>query len=201
MHAHGGRYARRQGESGLERVGTAMDRVRRDLRGPLCGRAATQGRRCSTAWILCCSGSPLAGLTQEDQVAVAVIAALEFRVSVRGRKTSTRRLLHDDKRVGREPAALARRHERAFGEPLSVRRIKKGDAERLERMHRPEPGRIAPEDARAAAEPERLDVLAFQRTRLRAIINKQNKRSAARGCFTAERSGAGEEIKYARAGD
>ena len=81
-------------------------------------------------------------------------------------------LLHDDKRVGGEPAARARRHEGAFGKPLSVWRIKKSDAERLERMHRPEPGGVAPENARAAAKPERFDVLAFQRTRLRAIINK-----------------------------
>src|SRR4029077_1935947 len=128
-----------------------MDRVRRGVRGPLCNHSATKGRGCGATRILCL-GPTLTGFAQEDQFAVAVTAAREFRVSIWGRKRGARRLLHDDKCVGCEPAAFARRRERAFGEPLSVRRVEKGETERRERVYRPEPGRIAPEDARAAAE-------------------------------------------------
>ena len=51
------------------------------------------------------------------------------------------------------------------------------------------------------ARPERLDILAQQRARLRAVIDEQRESRAARQRLDAERAGAGKQIEHARAGD
>ena len=62
-------------------------------------------------------------------------------------------------------------------------------------------GRVAAEDARRTAKPERGDVFAQQRTRLGGVVDEQRKRRAARKRFNPERAGAGEKIEHARAMD
>src|SRR5262249_50657728 len=52
-----------------------------------------------------------------------------------------------------------------------------------------------------AAEPERLDVGAEKRARLRRVVDKQSETRAARDSLEPERAGAGEEIEHARARD
>ena len=50
-------------------------------------------------------------------------------------------------------------------------------------------------------EAQRLDILAQQRARLRAVIDEQRERRAARDRLEPERAGAGEQVEHARAGD
>ena len=68
-------------------------------------------------------------------------------------------------------------------------------------MRLAELGRVAPENARDAAEAQRRDVLAQQRARLGAVVDEQRKRRAARQRLDPERAGAGEQVEHARAGD
>src|SRR5437660_8401730 len=68
-------------------------------------------------------------------------------------------------------------------------------------MHRAESCRIAAEDARDAAETERLDVLSDQRARFGPVIDEESKGRATRHRLQAKRPGAGEKVKHAGAGD
>ncbi len=80
-------------------------------------------------------------------------------------------LFDNEERGWRQPAAIARRDERLFGKSFAVRRIEEGDTERLQRMRRAEPGRIAAKNACHAAKAESLDILAQQRACFRAVID------------------------------
>ncbi len=61
--------------------------------------------------------------------------------------------------------------------------------------------RIASENTRGAAEAKRGDVLAQQRTRLGALIDKQCESGAARQCLDSECAGASKKVEHPRAGD
>ena len=68
-------------------------------------------------------------------------------------------------------------------------------------MHAAERGGVTPIHLGDAAEPQRLDVLPQQRPRLRAVVDEQAKRSAARDRLDAERAGAGEQVEHPRIAD
>src|SRR5205807_8681151 len=100
---------------------------------------------------------------QHDQSGIVVDAALEL-VEARGRRESgLRGLFHHRQRGGREPAAGARRRQRALRQALAIGRIEEDERERLDRMRGAQPGGIAAEDLADAAEPERRDILANER--------------------------------------
>src|SRR5712691_8668369 len=130
-----------------------------------------------------------------------VVAALLELVESRGRgEAGACRLLDDDQRGRREPAAGAGRGQRRFGQAAAVGRIEKGERERLDRMRHAELARIAPENAGDAAQAQRHDILAQQGARLGSVVDEQRKCRAARERLEPERAGAGEEIEHARAG-
>src|SRR5262245_12389512 len=140
-------------------------------------------------------------IPQHDERAVVVIAPLEL-VEARGRgEAGLGRLLHHHERIRREPSARLRAGERLLRQAPPVGRVEKGERERRERMRRAELGRVAPEHAGDAGEPERGDVLAQQRARLRGVVDEQREGGTARERLEPERAGAGEEIEHARAGD
>src|SRR2546429_2103622 len=68
-------------------------------------------------------------IPQKDKLRVIISAPLDLVESF-GRGEAMCRLLDDDQRLGREPAALARRDERRFGEALAVGRIGEHERER-----------------------------------------------------------------------
>src|ERR1700730_12159221 len=138
---------------------------------------------------------------QENKLRVVIAPPLDLREAVWRRKRRIRRLLDNHQRVGRKPAAIAQRRERFFRELLAIGRIDKHESERFVRVHRTEPGGIAAENARDAAEAERLHVLPDQRPRFGSVIYEQREGRAARYRLQAERTGAGEEIEDAHAGD
>src|SRR3954470_6857498 len=61
--------------------------------------------------------------------------------------------------------------------------------------------RIAAEDLGDGRKAQRLDILPQQRARFRAIIDELDKRRATRERLETKRSGAGEQIEHACAGD
>src|SRR5258707_3944458 len=148
-------------------------------------------------------GPPLPTLPspQKQNLRVVVTPPLDFCVAIRRRNPRGGRLLDDHQRVWREPAAVAQRHQRAFRKPLAVGRIEKHQPEWLIRMHGTESRRIAAENARDAAEAERLDVLSDQRARFGPIVDEEGKGRAPRYRLQAERPGAGEKVEHAGAGD
>ena len=74
----------------------------------------------------------LCGIAQEDELGVVVGAALHFCKAFRRGEAGRGRLLHHRERAGAEPATLARRGERSFGQPLPIGRIEKNERERRE---------------------------------------------------------------------
>src|SRR5947199_2389273 len=118
-------------------------------------------------------------VAKHDKHRVVVAAALELvEAGGRGEKRA-RHLLDYGERTGDEPTAGARRGERAFGEALSVGRIEQGERERRQRMSGAELDRVAAENARDAAQAERLDVFPHERARLGGIIDEQREDGAA----------------------
>src|SRR5215218_1480063 len=69
------------------------------------------------------------GLVQEDKFGVVIGSALDLRETL-WRLECPSGFLHDDQRVGREPAAGAGADERLFGQSLSIRRIEENKRER-----------------------------------------------------------------------
>src|SRR5262249_21820497 len=126
---------------------------------------------------------------------------LQLLKTLRRYKSRSLRLLHHEQRTAREPAAIAQRGERFLREPLAVGRIEKHKRERLKGVRRAKIGGIAAEHLCDAAKPQRLDIVAQQRARLCAIVDKQRKGSSPRDRLDAERAGAGEEIEHAGALD
>src|SRR6201999_2837757 len=114
---------------------------------------------------------------------------LQLLETIRRSKGRRLRLLHHHERTWREPAAVAQRGKRFFGEPLAIGRIEEGQRKRLYRMRRAEIGGVAAIDLADAAEREALDVVAQQRARLGAIVDEQRERRAARDRLDAERAG------------
>ena len=68
-------------------------------------------------------------------------------------------------------------------------------------MRRHQAGRIAPEDAGDAAKAERLDIVAQQRARLHALVDKQHDAAPRDMASMPERAGAGEQVEHPRACD
>src|SRR5262249_24386169 len=132
---------------------------------------------------------------------VVVGAPLKFLEAVRCLEFCVDGVLNHHQGFGLEPAAIARRVEGLFRQVPAVGRIEKHEGEWLKRMRWTEPGRIAAENARYAAEAERLDVSAQQCTRFHAFVDKQRVSRAARYCFDAQRAGAREQVEDARAVD
>src|SRR5260370_3525846 len=124
---------------------------------------------------------------QKRKLRIVVAAPLHLNKAVRRRKPRVRRLLNDHQRRGHKPAAIAQRHQRAFRKPLAVGRIEKHQPEWLIRMHGTESRRIAAENARDAAEAERLDVLSDQRARFAPIVDEEGKGRAPRYRLHTER--------------
>src|SRR5712671_1317952 len=135
------------------------------------------------------------------ELRIVVASPLHLNKAFRRCKPRVRRLLDDHQSVWRQPAAVAQRHQRTFRKPLAVGRIEKHQPEWLIGMHCTELRRIAAENARDAAEAERLDVLSDQRARFSPIIDKEGKGRATRHRLQAERSGAGEQVEHTGAGD
>ena len=99
-------------------------------------------------------------MAKQDERCVVVAAPLEL-VEARGRgKGRIRRILDDGERAGSEPAARTRSGECPFGERAPIRRVEEGERERRQRMNGTELDRVAAENARDAAQAQRLDVLA-----------------------------------------
>src|SRR4029079_13416148 len=71
---------------------------------------------------------------QEDDLAVALFAALEFLEAFRCGELRVLRFLDDDQCLRREPAALAHRCHRLLGQALAIGRIEEHEREWLERM-------------------------------------------------------------------
>src|SRR5262245_16005706 len=87
---------------------------------------------------------PSPAVPKHDEGGVVVAASLEL-VEPRGRgEGGACRLLDDDERGRREPAAGAGRGERRFGQAAAVGRVEKGERERRERMRHAELSRRAP---------------------------------------------------------
>jgi hypothetical protein len=141
------------------------------------------------------------GGPQDDQLGVVVGAPLLFDETVRCLEPRTRSLLDHHQRVVGEPATSSGGSERPLGEALSIGRIEEHEGERRERVERSELRRIAPEDFRDAAQPERLDVGADERARLRSLVDQQRKGRPPRDRLQPERARAGEQVEHARARD
>src|SRR5262245_29193047 len=142
-----------------------------------------------------------AAVAEHDEGGVVVAAPLELVESLGRGEGGACRLLDDDQRGRREPAAGAGRGQRRFGQAAAGGRVEKGERERLDRMRRAEIACIAAENAGDAAQAQRRHVLAQQGARLGAVVDEQRKGGAARERLEPERAGAGEEIEHARAGD
>ena len=138
---------------------------------------------------------------QKHKLRIVIRPPLQLLESLRRGERRRLRLFHHQQRARRQPAAVAQRGQRLFREPLAVGRIEEDQRERLHRMRRAEIGGVAAIDFCHAAEPERLDIVAQQRARLRAIVDEQRERCAARDRLDAERAGAGEQVEHARAFD
>src|SRR5579863_4350461 len=64
-------------------------------------------------------------------------------------------------------------------------------------MRRSEIRCVATVDLRHATETKRLDIVTHQGARLRAVVDKERKFSAARNRLDAERAGAGKQVEHA----
>src|SRR5262245_39587005 len=95
---------------------------------------------------------------QKHKLRIVVTSPLQLLVSRRRLERSVRRLLHHHQRAVNEPTAGARRRQRLLRQSLAIRRIEERQRERLYRIDRSEPGRIAPINLGAAACPQRLDI-------------------------------------------
>ena len=112
---------------------------------------------------------------------VVVVAPLKLGETLRRLESGACGFLDDDQRVRYKPATVARRGERLLGEALCVGRIEEGERERLDRMHRPQFRRIAPEDARDRRKAERLDILPLQRACFGAVVDELRERGWVEG--------------------
>src|SRR5262249_56278163 len=77
-----------------------------------------------------------AAVAEHDEGGVVVAAPLELVESFGRGEGGACRLLDDDQRGRREPAAGAGRGQRRFGQAAAVGRIEKGERERLAPMRR-----------------------------------------------------------------
>src|SRR5262249_58309491 len=103
-----------------------------------------------------------AAVAKHDEGGVVVASPLELVESLGRGEGGICRLLDDDERGRREPAAGAGRGERLLSQSAAVGRVEKSERERRERMRHAELARIAPENAGDAAQAQRPDVLAQQ---------------------------------------
>src|SRR5262245_15177839 len=153
-------------------------------------------------WVPAFAGTtPNLDEAQEYYLRIDISSSLKLFESLRRPEARIRRLLHDDQRALRKPAAVTGRDERLLGQAPAIGRVEEPKRERLDRMCRTEPGGIAAENAGCAAEPERRDILAQQCPRLRGIIDEQRESSPARERLKAKRTGAGKQVEHACARD
>src|SRR5262249_51088385 len=96
----------------------------------------------------------------------------------------------------REPTALACRCERSFRRAGAVGRIEEGQCEAAVPAGRPQRRGVPAEQLGDAGQPERLDVAAHERARLRLMLDEQAKGRAARQRLEPERAGAREQVEY-----
>src|ERR1700677_2835162 len=101
----------------------------------------------------------------------------------------------------REPAALDQSGQRGTGEPFVIRRVEEGEGEGRAGGRSAEQSRVGAPDARDAAERERFDIGAQQRSRFRAVVDEQRGFGAARQRLDSQRAGACKEVDDARALD
>ena len=95
----------------------------------------------------------------------------------------------------------AERGERPRRQVAAVGWIEKGEREGPDRSPVAEPRRIASEQARPPAEPERVDIGSDEPARLGVLVDEDGRLRAARQRLEAERSRSREEIDHASARD
>src|SRR5690606_29861305 len=127
---------------------------------------------------------------------VAIVALVGDGEALARGKRRVGCLFHHGQCAGREPAPLPRSPQRGLGQPLAIRRIREHEVEWSERSDIAEPGRIAAENPGAALQAERLHVVADQATALRAFLDEDAARGAARQRLETERPGAGKQVEH-----
>ena len=137
----------------------------------------------------------------EDKFGIVIDAPFKLGKTRRWCKSRFGGFFNDDQCAWHEPTAVARRNKRRRGQPLFVRWVQKGERE------------TARPDAQARAWWHRGEkfasrrqskgghVLANERARFGAIIDKQCEGRAARQRFDAERASPREQVEHASAGD
>src|SRR6202171_1521770 len=127
---------------------------------------------------------------QKHEFRIIVNPPLQFLETIRRRKFRRLGLFDHQQRPRRQPATIAQRYERLLGKLHAIGRIEKHQRERLYGVRGAEIAAGAAVHFCHSTEPQRLDIVAQQRPRLRAIIDEQREPSPSRDRLDAERAGA-----------